>query len=303
MLAVCLNPAWQKTLFFDNFATGTVNRAFELRECGGGKGVNVARALRILGEPVQVALFAGGLTGDLLLAELKQEGSEPLVVPTQGATRTCVTVIDNASGQVTEIIEPSEAIRPKEMTAMKRLLREAAAKADGVAICGTFPPGVPETCYADIVQAAREAGKPVLLDSYRQVRPALAAGPTILKINAEELRHLSGRVNLEDAAFDSLTQYPLQMLAVTDGPRPAFLFTRRESWQFDQPSLSVRSAIGAGDCATAIMLRDLIAGAPPQEAFRHALAAANASCLTEQPCRFVPKDVDALRAQIKVTKL
>ncbi len=303
MLSVCLNPAWQKTLFFDTFATGAVNRAVELRECGGGKGVNVARALRILGEPVQVALFAGGTSGDLLLAELKREGSEPRAVPTQGATRTCVTVIDRASGQVTELIEPSETIRPKEMAAMKRLLHDAAARADGVAICGTFPPGVPETCYADIVLAARAAGCPVLLDGYRQVRPALAAGPTILKINAEEIRHLTGRVNLEDAAFDCLTQYPLQMLAITDGPRPAFLFTRQASWQFDQPPLAVRSAIGAGDCATAVLLRELIAGHPPQEAFRSALAAANASCLTEQPSYFQPEEAEALRQRIKLKKL
>lgn len=303
MLAVCLNPAWQKTLFIENFAPGTVNRAAELRECGGGKGVNVARALRILGDQVQVALFAGGTTGDLLLAELQREGSEPLAVPTQAATRTCVTIIDGVSGQVTELIEPSEPIRPKEMTAMKRLLHAAAAQADGVAICGTFPPGVPETCYADIVQTARAAGRPVLLDGYRQVRPALAAGPTILKINAEEIRHLTGRINLEDAAFDCLTQFPLQMLAITDGPHPAFLFTRQVSWQFDQPTLAVRSAIGAGDCASAVLLRELLAGQPPQEAFRYALAAANASCLTEQPSNFQPKEAEALRQQIKLKKL
>jgi len=303
MLSICLNPAWQKTLFFETFAPGAINRAFELRECGGGKGVNVARALRILGEPVQVALFAGGATGDLLLAELEREGSEPLTVPTQSATRTCVTVIDGVSGQVTELIEPSAPVRPKEMTAMRRLLRTAAAKADGVAICGTFPPGVPESCYADIVQAAREAGRPVLLDACRQVRPALAAGPDVLKINAEEIRHLTGRINLEDAAFDCLTHYPLQMLAVTDGPRPAFLFTRRGNWQFDQPALAVRSAIGAGDCASAVMLRDLIAGCPPQEAFRHALAVANASCLTDQPSCFRPEEAEALRDQIGVKKL
>lgn len=303
MLAVCLNPAWQKTLLFDALAVGAVNRATELHQCGGGKGVNVARALRTLGDQPQVALFVGGPAGDQLLAELNRDGIGTIAVPTQGTTRTCITLIDELSGQVTELIEPTAAIRSREMAEMSRQLRDAVAQADGIALCGTFPPGVPESCYANIIQEARAAGRPALLDGYQRVRLALHAGPTILKLNAEELRHLSGRSNVEDAAFECLTQYPLQILAVTDGPRPAFLFTRHGSWQFDQPAIRVRNAIGAGDCASAILLRELIAGQEPQDAFRAALAAANASCLTDLPASFQPDEAKAFHDQITVRKL
>lgn len=300
MLSVCLNPAWQKTLFFETFVQGNVNRAVEMRECGGGKGVNVARALRILGEHPQVALFAGGAPGDQLLAELERNGCESLAVPTQGSTRTCTTLIDRVSGRVTELIEPAAAVRPGEVAAMKRFLRDAVPQADGVAICGTFPPGVPEHCYAEIVRLARAGGRPVLLDGYQQVRPALEAGPTALKINAGELRHLTGRTNIEDAALECLAHYPLALLAVTDGPAAAWLFTRDHAWEFQQPTLPVRSAIGAGDCASAVLLRGLVAGLPPRDAFHQALAAANASCLTDLPAQFDPADAEELRGQIHV---
>ncbi len=303
MLSVCLNPAWQKILQFEAFSVGSVNRAVTLQQCGGGKGVNVARALRTLGDQPQVALFAGGATGDLLLAELARDGIEALAVPTQATTRTCTTLIDELSGQVTEVIDPTAPIRSRELAQMNRLLHDAVLQADGVALCGTFPPGVPENCYASIIQQARACGRPTLLDGYQRVRLALHAGPTILKLNAEELRHLSGRANLEDGAFECLTQYPLQILAVTDGPRPAFLFTRHASWQFDQPEVQVCNAIGAGDCASAVLLRELIAGQEPQDAFRTALAAANASCLTHLPASFQPEDAKVFHDRIAVRKL
>jgi tagatose 6-phosphate kinase len=303
MLSICLNPAWQKTLLFEDVALGMVNRAQAMHECGGGKGVNLARALRLAGEPLHLALFAGGTTGDRLLAELAQSGIAVTVVQTAAKTRTCTTVVSQLTGGVTEFIEPSGEIAPKELRAMRQRLHAAVKKATGVAICGTLPPGVPEELYGDIVRDGRAAGVPVLLDGYRGVRPALEAGPTVLKINADELRHLTGRANLEDAALECLALRPVEMLAITDGPRPAFLFTRHDSWQFDQPPLRIRNAIGAGDCASAIFLRELIAKTAPAEAFRRALAAANASCLTDTPSLFDPKDASAIGAQIQPKRL
>jgi 1-phosphofructokinase family hexose kinase len=303
MISICLNPAWQKTLLFEDVALGMVNRAQALHECGGGKGVNLARALRLAGERPQLALFAGGTTGDKLLAELDQTGIAAVVVQTEAQTRTCTTIVNQLSGQVTELIEPSGEITGKELRAMRQRLHAAVRKASGIAVCGTLPPGVPEELYGDIVRDGRAAGVPVLVDGYRGVRPALEAGPTVLKINADELRHLCGRANLEDAAFDCLTLYAVEMLAITDGPRPAFLFTRHDSWQFDQPTLKIRNAIGAGDCASAILLRELVAQTPPAEAFRRALAAANASCLTDTPSQFQPEDAQVLGEQIRAEKL
>jgi len=302
MLSVCLNPAWQKTLLFDGVRLGSVNRALELHQCGGGKGVNLARALGILGEHPQLALFEGGPTGDLLQAELAAQGTTVVSVRTQAQTRTCTTVVDHGTGQVTELIEPSGSILPDELAAMDREIRQALPQAGGVAICGTLPPGVPDSFYADIVRAARAAGLPVLLDGYRGVRPALREGPTILKINAAELRHLTGRANLEDAALECLAQYPVQFLAITDGPRPASLFTRQHTWEFVQPELPVRNAIGAGDCASGAFLLGMVRGAPPADAFRYALAAANASCLTDTPATFQPATADALLDRILVQR-
>ena len=78
LILVCgPNPAWQKTLFFDEFRPCEVNRARECDFRASGKGVNFARAVRTLGiaRPV-VHQFAGGANGCALNAWLKDEGIE-----------------------------------------------------------------------------------------------------------------------------------------------------------------------------------------------------------------------------------
>lgn len=45
ILCVCLNPAIQRTIVFDDFLINNVNRAKKFREDASGKGVNSCRVL------------------------------------------------------------------------------------------------------------------------------------------------------------------------------------------------------------------------------------------------------------------
>ena len=55
ILTVTLNAAIDRTVAVPNFRLGQRHRAVEARTMAGGKGVNVARALRLLGRPVIAA--------------------------------------------------------------------------------------------------------------------------------------------------------------------------------------------------------------------------------------------------------
>jgi tagatose 6-phosphate kinase len=303
VLTVCLNPAWQKALFFPHLIVGAVNRAARVCESGGGKGINAARALRVAGVPVTVALFAGGHTGELLRADLAALGCGELCEGLAAPTRTCTTVVDLAAGSVTELIEPSAPVAPAQVEALRaKILAELPCLA-GVALCGTVPPGVPETFYGEVAQAARAAGALVVLDGVSGVGPALAAGVDILKINAAELRLLSGIDDLETAGRHCLERYRLRWLGVTAGPDTAWLFGPETVVRYELPRLDgVRSTIGAGDCATGILLgrsagSDLSRTALI-EAFAAALAAASASCLTDTPAWFEPAEAARIRERI-----
>ena len=63
ILTVTLNAAIDRTVAVPNFRLGHRHRAVESRTFAGGKGVNVARALKLLGRPVIATGLAGAATG------------------------------------------------------------------------------------------------------------------------------------------------------------------------------------------------------------------------------------------------
>ncbi|MEV6848898.1 PfkB family carbohydrate kinase [Actinoplanes sp. NPDC051411] len=70
ILAVCLNPAVDVTYVVDAVRPGASHKVSTVHRRPGGKGVNVARVLAQLGEPVTLCGFAGGATGRWLRSAL-----------------------------------------------------------------------------------------------------------------------------------------------------------------------------------------------------------------------------------------
>ncbi|MBR0459089.1 MAG: hypothetical protein IJJ26_07615 [Victivallales bacterium] len=307
-LAICLNPAWQKMLKFSHLTHGEVNRARELRECGGGKGINVARVYRLFGWPVVLAGFVGGSTGAKLREELAANGTIPLLQETAGATRCCCTVISEDNGEITELIEPSAHVTAEECLALLKATRKAVSDAGVVVFSGSVPPGVePSFCEA-VAQECALHSVPFVLDAVSGLEGALAAGVTVLKINAAELRKITGKEDILVAGKALLSQYSrLGAVAITDGPRPGFLFLREGTWEFAVPHLEhVVNPIGGGDCATSILARRIAEGAAGEglaEAFAEALSCSCASCLTDTPSVFDWKAAQEIRSRLTFRKL
>lgn len=334
LLAVGLNPAWQKTLFFPEFQAGEVNRATRVTAHAGGKGIHCAYAVQQAGGRVTVAQFAGGVTGDWLLQDLAARQFAHLTASTAVPTRTCTTLIGERQRSMTELIEPAGAVQPHEATLLRQRLLAALPDVDGVALCGTFPPGVTPDFYAAIAAAARPHAV-VLLDACKNILPVLEAGVDILKINAAELAELTGEADVAQGARALFARYPVAWLAVTAGPRRASLFCAASrpspdgtvpaargcrGWSFELPTLpDVCNPLGAGDCTAGVLLwqlvrpaaADLLPGprsrlsdaAAVTAAFAVALAAASASCTDPEPARFSAARATAIRQQIVVREL
>jgi len=71
IVTVTLNAALDRTLTVPNFQRGQRHRASGGLTLAGGKGINVARALKMLDVPVVATGLAGGLTGTRIVEELK----------------------------------------------------------------------------------------------------------------------------------------------------------------------------------------------------------------------------------------
>lgn len=303
LILVCgPNPAWQKTLVFDEFRPCEVNRARECNFRASGKGVNFARAVRTWGlaRPV-VHQFAGGANGCALNAWLKDEGIEFVGRDIAGSTRCCTTVLCGKTASMTELIEPSPTVEADDVEFLKKSMLDALPDAAALALCGTLPKGPVDGFYAGLAAAAARAGKPVLMDSVEFFRETLSAGVRHLKINASELLTVTGASDPEAAALDLLNRYHLECAAITDGPSRAFIAWRGAVQRIFIPPLpGVCNPLGAGDVCSGVMLSELVAGADPVQAFTAGLAAACASCLTRYAADFDRAEALRIRAGMRI---
>src|SRR5882762_2386176 len=105
IITVTLNAAIDKSLSVPNFRLGRRHRTVEQTTMPGGKGVNVARTLKALGQPVIDTGLAGGATGTRIIEQLTQEAILCDFVRINQESRTSTAVIDPTSGVQTEVNE------------------------------------------------------------------------------------------------------------------------------------------------------------------------------------------------------
>jgi fructose-1-phosphate kinase PfkB-like protein len=304
VLAVGPNSVLQKSLRFAELKTGGINRAQSLTVGPGGKGYHFALAANIARPgSAAVAHFIGGENGRQICEHIHELQLPQLQTSIAGESRCCTTLLDEASGDMTELIEPSPDISPDEATDFCVQISILMPRLRGLALCGTTPPGCGERFYAELAESAN-ADSLVLLDGYKGVEDILATGRVdILKINLHELAELSGESELDAGAQWVFANFAIRYLALTDGPDRAHLFADSAHWCFELPPLeAVVNPIGAGDTVGAVLLQSLLAGDLAHEAFRLGLAAASASCRSIHGARFTMVDARAMATEIRCEK-
>src|SRR5438046_341237 len=112
-MIVCIGttPVYQRSMAFGRVEVNGVNRARAVWDYASGKAVNVARVLQALGEEVVATGFAGGDWGAARLRDLDGAGIRHDFALVAAPTRQCVTVIDEAGGTATELVEESHPVR------------------------------------------------------------------------------------------------------------------------------------------------------------------------------------------------
>ncbi|MFE1247090.1 1-phosphofructokinase family hexose kinase [Streptomyces sp. NPDC058735] len=259
ILTVGLNTALDITYRVRSLRAHASHRVSEVTERPGGKGVNVARVLAALGHEVTVTGFTGGATGRVVRERLASvPGVVDALVPVSGTTRRTIAVVDDRTGDTTQLNEPGPAITPTEWSAFQEAYGELLRSASAVALCGSLPPGVPVGAYAGLVRTARSCGIPVLLDtSGEPLRRGVAARPDIIKPNADELAELTGSHDPLRATQDARRRGAGAVVASL-GPEGLLAATRDGRWQATPPFPVRGNPTGAGDSAVAGLLSGLI---------------------------------------------
>ena len=193
IITVTLNAAIDKTLAVPNFRLGRRHRAVEQTSMAGGKGVNVARALKALGQPVIATGLAGGPTGTRIIEQLTEEAILNDFVRIREESRMSTAVVDPTSGEQTEINERGPAVSEAEL---ELFVDKLLYLAQGAAVCvfsGSLPRGVDPGLYARIVAELHRLGVVSVLDSEGEpLRLAARVGPSVVTPNELEAEELVG---------------------------------------------------------------------------------------------------------------
>jgi 1-phosphofructokinase/tagatose 6-phosphate kinase len=280
ILTITLNAAMDKTLAVPNFRLGQRHRAVEQASMAGGKGINVARALRRLGQPVVAAGIAGGATGALIVDQLNSEGVLNDFVRISDESRTSTAVFDPTSGEQTEINERGPRLTEAELGSFLEKFSYLARGADMCVISGSLPRGVEPNLYAELVEEARRLGARCVLDSEGEpLRLGTRAGPALVTPNELEAEELVGHEFAEDedrlrAGAEMVELGAGEAIMTLESGCVALLGDEsgRGLYRVSVEPFEPVSAVGSGDAFLAGYVAATQEGKGPDDALRKAVA-------------------------------
>lgn len=134
------------------------------RDAGGG-GIDVSRAIRLLGGESFACYFAGGPSGDMLEALLDAETLLHRRLPIKEWTRENFTATEEATGSQFRFALRGPELSKKEWQRGLDLLASVEPTPDFAIASGSLATGLPNDCYAHFARAMRKRSACVIIDT------------------------------------------------------------------------------------------------------------------------------------------
>jgi 1-phosphofructokinase family hexose kinase len=312
ILTVTLNAAIDRTLAVPNFHVGRRHRAVEQTAVAGGKGVNVARALKALGRPVLATGTAGGGTGGRIIELLNEEGITNDFVRIQEESRMSTAVIDPTDGVTTEINERGPALSNAERERVVERILYLAQGAQIVVLCGSLPRGVPVELYGQLVDDLKRLGVTTVLDTEGEpLRVGTRSGPDLVTPNLIEAEELVGHEFADDedrlngvreivalGARDAVITYESGCVALMGGDS-----AERAVYRVSVEQREPLSPVGAGDAFLAGYVAGLYEGRSGEDCLRFATACGAESVRHVGAGVIDPREVERLLPDVQAERL
>ena len=279
VLALCLHPALDVTVYTQN------GKEIARREDLGGKAINLARMLHLLG--AQVTLIAPGDRDGITAKLLEGCGFDFELVDTDLCLRKNFKYIDD-DGTQKELNGSAGIISPQHYAQLidKVLHKCQKTPISHLALCGSFPQGVEKGVYKSLIEQLNAQHIACVTDaSGESLSLAVQAKPDLIKPNLSEFCQLFAQdatmlktvrqvQNAVEAAFLH-TQVPI--LCSLD-KRGAVYADEQGTFAISAPAVEqVHGFAGAGDTLLASFLyARMLCKAPLELALRFSISAATA---------------------------
>ena len=300
IITVTLNPCIDKSVEVDGFAAGKTNRVLTSRTDVGGKGVNVARALRGCGVPFVATGLVAGANGRRLVRSLESSGVPCDFCEAAGETRVNLKILDTISGEMTELNErgfEAGSAYPAFVETLTHYLPDA----EVLTLSGSLPPDLDADVYRKLIHLAHHYGVRVILDAdSKALRSGIDANPFAIKPNLAEFRSLVGEDvrTVPEIVQEArkLTARGIELVAVSCGADGAVFVQGDPAVQSVPFPIDVGSAAAAGDSMVAALAWSIVHGLSTEETAKRMTAAG--TCTAALPGTQVARLTEAFtRAQ------
>lgn len=304
---VTLNVAIDKAYVIEELKKGEVMRVLKCTNTAGGKGLNVAKVIKLCGEEVLATGIVGGHTGTYVEDMLNKQHVANDFLHTSTVTRSCINILES-DGTSTEFLEPGDPITQDEVEDFISKFKEIVDRSDVVTISGSAPKGVGEDIYAKLVRIVKEKDRKVILDTSGEfLKEGIKACPTMIKPNKDEIEALLGisvnnRADIIEGA-KKLQNMGIEVVVVSLGEDGALVVTKDAVYHGKVPKITTVNTVGSGDSMVAAFAVGFARGYNTEESLKYAVAVSAANTLTMETGSFKNEDMKLLYEEATITRL
>ncbi len=288
ILTVTLNPALDMST-----TTATVTPGVKLR-CDapqldpGGGGVNISRAIAVLGGETTALVALGGATGAQVARLLAAEGISTVAIDAPSETRQSIAVTDRGTMAQYRFVLPGPVWTAEDVQLALQAISDKAPVGGLVVISGSQPPGFPDDFLVRIAQGLPASAHLVADTSGAALHALTGRAPAhlaVLRMDAEEAEDvaqtaLPSREDSANFAASLVARGVAATVIIARGPDGSVLATRDGRWFCEAAKVPVNSKVGAGDSFVAAYVLAVARGMPAPEALAAGVAAASAAVMT-----------------------
>lgn len=281
-----MNPALDKNTYVEKVQPDKKLRCEEPEYEAGGGGLNVSRAISIMGGKSLAIYAAGGATGDKLDELLSADGIEERRIRIKRGTRVNLLVTERSTGNQYRFGMPGDELSQEELQLCLDAVKEMPDDIEYLVASGSLPPNVPDDFYVKVARVAQAKNVKFVVDtSGKALEKVTETGVYMIKPNIRELSQIAGKDQIsgmeqEEIAGRIISEGKARVVVLSMGPRGAMMVTSDKTGYVVPPTVKPTSTVGAGDSMVAGIVLSLSRGEDLDTALKWGVSAGTAATMT-----------------------
>lgn len=301
------NPSIDRMYKVSSINIGEVQRVVSTNSTAGGKGLNVTKVCKILGEDPLAMGFIGGFNGEYIKNELKKIEIRSKFTSINQENRNCLNIIDDNLTS-TELLEKGPFLESSDLIRFEEDLEEVLNNTKILVASGSYCQNMPTDYYKIIGEKCKKRNIKFILDtSGESLKVALESNPYLIKPNIDEIKQLLN-INLESkeeiiSAGMKLLNMGAQNVCISLGKDGMIYLNGHEVYEIKVPKIEAINTVGSGDSTIAGFSVGILRGYNTIDLLKLANACGISNALNIETGFVKLDDIDRFSEQVIVNKL